>query len=212
MQIMNSMAAVAAVAMFCAAQPASASLVSQDFLAAGDGLLTLDTGTNLEWLDLTQTLGLSVADIQAGAGGWISRPNPFSVATIDLVGGLFMDAGITMIDDSYYTANQGPVSSLISLLGCTDCANNFSQGFTLAGVPFDPAQRAGIALLISDATLGRAALHDGVTLNYSSLGTYGVWLYRDVSTVPVPATLPLLASGLAAFGFLGWRRKWTACR
>lgn len=29
----------------------------------------------------------------------------------------------------------------------------------------------------------------------------------DVSPVPVPAALPLMASGLAALGFVGWRRK-----
>jgi hypothetical protein len=29
----------------------------------------------------------------------------------------------------------------------------------------------------------------------------------DIGTVPLPATLPLFASGLAGLGLLGWRRK-----
>jgi hypothetical protein len=35
----------------------------------------------------------------------------------------------------------------------------------------------------------------------------GTWQRTDVSVVPVPAALPLLASGLGALGLIGWRRK-----
>ena len=42
----------------------------------------------------------------------------------------------------------------------------------------------------------------------SSVDTYtGSWRDGPVSTVPLPATLPLFASGLAGLGLLGWRRK-----
>jgi len=34
--------------------------------------------------------------------------------------------------------------------------------------------------------------------------------YASASAVPVPAALPLLASGLGALGFFGWRRKRSA--
>ena len=37
--------------------------------------------------------------------------------------------------------------------------------------------------------------------------TIGSFLVRDVATVPLPAALPLLASALGFFGFMGWRRK-----
>jgi hypothetical protein len=37
-----------------------------------------------------------------------------------------------------------------------------------------------------------------------SLGTFSV---EQISAVPVPAALPLLASGLGALGFIRWRRK-----
>lgn len=51
-------------------QPAQASLLSVDLFATGDGLLTLDTSTQFEWLDLTATEGLSYDEVVAGADGW----------------------------------------------------------------------------------------------------------------------------------------------
>lgn len=54
------------------ASGASASLLELDLLTAGDGLVTRDTETGLDWLDLTATLNLSYNDIEADLGGWIS--------------------------------------------------------------------------------------------------------------------------------------------
>lgn len=34
-----------------------------------------------------------------------------------------------------------------------------------------------------------------------------IFLEASVSAVPIPAALPLLAAGLSAMGFMGWRRK-----
>lgn len=38
-------------------------------------------------------------------------------------------------------------------------------------------------------------------------GNTAEYLIADVSQVPLPAALPLLATGFAVFGFMGWRRK-----
>jgi len=35
----------------------------------------------------------------------------------------------------------------------------------------------------------------------------GYFVEYQVGTVPLPAALPLMLTGLAGFGFLGWRRK-----
>jgi Protein of unknown function (DUF642) len=49
-----------------------------------------------------------------------------------------------------------------------------------------------------------------------SQGGFNAGIYLDdvsvdpVATTPIPAALPLLASGLGALGLLGWRRKWTS--
>lgn len=54
------------------APPASATLLVVDLLAPGDGLVTHDTETGLDWLDLTPTRGLSWDDVLGGAGGWVA--------------------------------------------------------------------------------------------------------------------------------------------
>lgn len=61
----------AALLFLALASPASAALISVDWQAAGDGLMVRDTNTQLEWLNLTQTTGLSYVAVssQFGAGG-----------------------------------------------------------------------------------------------------------------------------------------------
>src|SRR5262249_52601719 len=69
---------------------AHGALVKQDLLTAGDGLVTLDTTTNLEWLKLTATQDLSVDQVLGGAGGWVGMG--FQYASFDQVGHMLNDA------------------------------------------------------------------------------------------------------------------------
>lgn len=50
------------------AAPAHAVLITTDWLAPGDGLVVRDTTSGLEWLNLTQTANLSVAQVSAELG------------------------------------------------------------------------------------------------------------------------------------------------
>lgn len=52
------------------ALPASAALVPVGHPVPQLAPITLDTTTGIEWLDLQLTTGLSIADIDGGAGGW----------------------------------------------------------------------------------------------------------------------------------------------
>jgi hypothetical protein len=49
-----------AVALLLSATSTQAALVETDWTNTGDALATLDTDTGIEWLDLTQTLGMSI--------------------------------------------------------------------------------------------------------------------------------------------------------
>lgn len=48
---------------------ANAALINVDWRTPGDGLMVRDTRTNIEWLKLTETTGLSYAEITAQLGG-----------------------------------------------------------------------------------------------------------------------------------------------
>ena len=58
---------------------AHATLIVLDFYEAGDRLITLDTITGLEWLDVTETQGMSYTDVwnnsQLDAEGWQHATN-----------------------------------------------------------------------------------------------------------------------------------------
>lgn len=52
-------------------------------------------------------------------------------------------------------------------------------------------------------------LPDGVTANAPDSFVFND-IFSPTSAVPLPAALPLFATGAGAFGLLGWRRRWRA--
>ena len=75
------------------ARDAEASLISTDWLAPGDGLVTIDTATGLRWLDITVTTSLSYnyVSTQFGTGGQFAG---WGYANDAQVSALFSDAGV----------------------------------------------------------------------------------------------------------------------
>ena len=62
----------AAIALLLAAPgPAWATFIEIDLNAPGDALITRDTASGLDWLDVTEVAGLSYNDLLSGAGGWL---------------------------------------------------------------------------------------------------------------------------------------------
>jgi len=71
--------------------PVAAELVELDLDAAGDGLITWDTETDYEWLDLVATTDTSWNQIDSDFGGWLSAG--FRRATGDEICELFRHMG-----------------------------------------------------------------------------------------------------------------------
>lgn len=121
---------------------AHASLVKQDLLTTGDGLVTLDTTTNLEWLNLTATQGLSVNQVLGGAGGWVNIG--FQYASFSQVGQLLNDAGYLGSTSDYFTmrlvADNSSANTFLSDFGSTS-PPNFTFGF-MSPFPCGPIDRA----------------------------------------------------------------------
>ncbi len=110
------------------------SLVQADLLAMGDGLLTVQVDSGLEWLDVDQTTGVSFVDIALhNAGGW--RDLGFRHASIEEVRGLFAAAGISE-RGSLSVEDFGAAAQLLDLLGCTtncDTDRRAQLGFAVGG-------------------------------------------------------------------------------
>jgi hypothetical protein len=132
-----------------------AALIEADLALPGDKLLTQDTVSGLEWLDLTETLDQSFNDIQADFGGFITAG--FRFATEIEVRALYLSVGIADLSNTVpaSSANFPGANLLLQLMGCTGlpvaCAGNapFFQG--LIEQDIDPA-RAGQTVMVLDLT------------------------------------------------------------
>jgi hypothetical protein len=102
---------------------ASAALSSVDLDTPGDGLITRDTETGLDWLDLTETapiefVGPSVNEVLAGAGGWTNRG--FRYATTTEVCMFFDHLGLVP-DPCPGSTTHGATMAIMDLIGESAC-------------------------------------------------------------------------------------------
>lgn len=106
-------------------------------------------------------------------------------------------SGIGSLDLLFSIDNITFVSLLVALVP-TD--NNLSTGSYSADVfSFAAESMRYIQLVMTRCPQPDPASYAGCAI--------GEVAFSSVSAVPVPAALPLFASGLGALGFIGWRRK-----
>jgi len=211
----RSVQGMALVAATLAFSPASqAAVVSVDWQTAGDNLITLDTNTGLNWLDLDVTANLSYSTVlgQLGTGGqfegWRFATNAEVVAlwanfNIDLSSGAPLNnAGL---DTNIITAS--------AMLGNTLC--NYDCNATpygTLGLTADPASTAGTRSWMgayyyapNDNSL---YLTDGLL----SMGDYDAAIHTgsylvQASPVPVPAAVWLFGTGLIGLAGIARRKN-----
>lgn len=177
------------------ASPASAVLFAVDRVVAGDGEITRDTDTGLDWLDLTLTTNVSLDDIQADVGGWIS--DGWMHATRAEACQLFANAGNTSFASTcpfqeLASAFVSEAESLVALLGDTGGEGPFFQGYlerpdpTKASTDFG---RVGVAKSPGPTVWEVIAV--GSTGADPSTGNF------LVRAIPEPSSAALLPAGLA---------------
>lgn len=206
--------AVLASAILLLGVEARAELIPIDLISAGDQLITRDTATGLDWLDLTATLNLSVRDLRDGAGSWLA--SGFHFASSEQVRTLFLnsDPGNVEINTGLNQTSPGNLvgaQRLLDLLGVTHpgpSSNDFDiLGNGIVGVG-EPG--SGYAYFADygtnwDATVGFFFVPDGVAPTTFKDAEVGSFLVR-VSAVPEVSQAWLFVLGLAGVA-LGTREK-----
>jgi hypothetical protein len=206
-------AGIAALTFMQPLAPANAAVVAADWKMAGDGLVTRDVTNGREWLDLTQTTGLTVgqAIAQTGAG---ARLESWRLANMDELFSLYASAvgpvtpssnGNTPISN-FSPAELSSLRNLVDLIGVTFTLPGRNDSIGLIGhsaaQASEPNQAAGYFFYQLDGTGGFAWFNEGFTLPSYSDSSTGVYLIRNIAgnAVPEPASWMMMISG---FGLLG---------
>jgi hypothetical protein len=226
MKLLSTIFAVSTLAL--ASMSASAQLISTDWKSTGDKLATLDESTGIEWLDLTQTDGMS---IDTAEGLLSSRFEGWRLPTRSEVTQLMVNAfpseasrvqgaggwGVTN------TTTDNEADNFRLLFGTTHV--NSVNDYTIGLFKNDPGGDYSVLLsgLNDRRDSDNVALYSNRNLTNDtsySHDVYGVYLVSDGGTtqsslndpslnannanapsnVPLPATAALLGLGILGFG------------
>jgi hypothetical protein len=197
---------------FQAAQAAPIPLVNQ-------GQTTYDPNTNLIWADMGLSGYRSFDDVQANLLGPLQPLDGFRYATVAEVNQLFIDAGITVFTNH---GADSAILALIGLLGATFLPGPELGFVGLGGMTADGPDPSHVFVMIlthtSDTFNGSFAGLAGAVSKFQQPAADGHMSFLVMEAVtrpddisaqatPLPAALPLFATGLGALGLLGWRRK-----
>lgn len=206
--------------MLCTSQ-AYAAFEKQDYLLEGDNQTLYDSTTNLWWLDLGVTDGMSVAQVtmQTGAGGQFEGWRVASAAEVEslirsIMPSLTFNQGQTAFDGVQYRPQALEWISLLGGVGDANMSNAYgfyrSEGGTLL---MTGARTFGStnAYIFDDYSM------NGYTFMHAAPG-YGVFLVSGTAPIvgapevsePSPSDVPApFLGGLAMFGLalMGIRRK-----
>ncbi len=182
-------------------------LSARDYQTSGDASVTFDASTNLEWLDLTQTLNMSMLDTESS-----SYYDDFRWATETEISNL-LDAVIP--GTGHRETHLNPVAinnhnALSAFIGTTytNGTINMFNGMSRRSIVSPDLYGGGFSTLsdiyhvyVADPTA------DCCYAETFSHETMGSWLVRDVATVPEPSTIVLMGLGLLGFGVTRRKQK-----
>ena len=186
------------------AHPASAALVAVDLFAPGDALVTRDTDSGLDWLDLPLTTSLSYDQIQAGAGNWLA--NGWRYATEAEVCHLWVTHGEapSCTPNSPGILQPDAAMAMMTLLGTTENVSG-GGGFVTVRVNglYDDATapatdvglgRIEVSTIFGSGIFGRTTSAAANTVASNAfINTRGSFLVRAT-----PPAIPALAPGAGA--------------
>ena len=199
-------------------------LPGQAATLVNQGATTYDPNTGLQWLDVNTTHNRSVADVTSNFTNPLDPVYGYRYASGAEVAQLIYNAGMTSSLPCSTPAACSPVSNLVNLiqwLGITETFNNNANDPSIINRVFgytsdvDPSNsnNRGLAFLyygtlVSTGAISLAFADPQFSFQFPSASVQiGSYLVENVSTTPLPAALPLFASGLGALCLIGWRKK-----
>jgi len=201
---------ITAIASVAISSVASAALVSTDWQAAGDNLITEDTVTGLSWLDLSETYGIpfTTASTEFGVGGQFEG---FRYATDAEVENLWLNFGIDLSAGATTSVGgwDAGVETAANLLGNTwNTYAWWDYPFGVSGITATVNGTGHNAMGAYQTDWGTTTYETSGTIvvgdSLSNIQPYGSYLVLDAA-VPVPAAAWLFGSALV--GLLGFRVK-----
>jgi hypothetical protein len=205
--------------LFAFASPCNAILISADLNTTGDGLLTYDERTSLEWLDAPLSLNRSYNDLvgldgtdEFAIGGDFAG---FRLASTGEVKSLFVDTlGIPLTDFAQWVPSSYDKALSLQLLMGTTSGGDFAEIRSITSDVFSDngidyhwqsfariCQNNVIAVCQNDINTANVNVNGTLINDTRSSSTTGAWLVRQgVTSVPEPGVLVLLCIGLAGIG------------
>ena len=166
---------------------------------------TRDTDTALEWLDLTETVGLTYNEVQAQimAGeeldGWRYADAAELISLIDSAGGDGVYGGINM-GNQWSADNNGVVSNLLEHWG-DSMGNNYMHVITdFNGLQTSLFYDSPDHDLASEQDYIYIGLHNDISPNMKG-SSFGHALVRESLPIPEPTMLFLITAGLTLIAF-----------
>jgi hypothetical protein len=189
------------------ASPSFAGLITVDWKEAGDDLILFDSDTNTEWLNHSQTSGLSYLTVleESENGGAFEG---FRVAQLNEIVQLFESFGLQLVNPNVntgYFLNAQDTDTLVNIKNTTgsDFYAYYDYTFTFPGI----GELVKSTLMVPDFnSQGYLGLDSGWLVDQASVGV-STWLVRDAIPVSEPSLLNLLVISLAFLLFVRRRKS-----
>lgn len=173
------------------------------------GSFTVDTVTNLQWLDVDLSRGLSFDQILGGAGGWATAG--YRYATTQEVVSL-LTAYVNPQEGLSQTGHYSEASEFVSLFGATAVFPAFGveRIYAMYDDQTDNGSVGRADIFVTTTGIGSGVgsweASDNYQTTWFGIESIGSFLVT-VSTVPEPATYTILLAGLGGLGVVNRRRQ-----